>query len=58
MKHFHKCVVQGKVAGSGKRQMKEAIVQSRGILENRTWVQVKSCIKNLIVKIQKEKDRK
>ena len=43
------------MTGVSKKRCEEAILKGaqKGLLEKRTWVTVKSCVKNLIVKNKK-----
>lgn len=58
IEYFRSEIINGQMKGVGKKRCEEAIRNGGKILQNRTWVQVKSCLKNVIERNKKEQLRK
>ncbi|XP_069108874.1 uncharacterized protein [Argopecten irradians] len=57
LEEFRSNIIRKTVTGIGKKRCEEVKVKSKNLLEKRTWIQIKSCVKNLISKNVKEENR-
>ncbi|XP_060081431.1 uncharacterized protein LOC132560772 [Ylistrum balloti] len=54
MENFHNSIISGSMIGVGRKECEAALAKAGPLLSTRTWVQIKSCVKNIIDRNRRE----